>query len=290
MEQLQPAHGLTATQLAEIRQLADTCNSFEGLTMKLNWSTLGNRPTNELNDFLYYIDGRLVGYLALYIFNSREAEVSAMTHPDLRRRGIFAQLLAAARAEVVRRGIPDLLFFCERKARAGTAALRAIGGVYEFSEYRMDLRHPGPVVPTPANLELRPARAEDIPLIAELDLLCFGIPPELTTARMQKEISDGSRKQGWIATIGGEPIGKIHAINSGNDIYIGAFAVLPQFRGRGYGKTILSRTVAGLVAQGRRNISLEVATDNENALGLYQTCGFETTTAFDYYRLSAAGN
>ncbi len=290
MEQLKPSYGLTATQLADIRRLADACNNFEGLTMKLNWSTLNNRPANELNDFFYYVDGRLVGYLALYIFNSREAEVSAMTHPDFRRRGIFTQLLAAARAEVTRRGIPDLLFFCERKSRAGTAALRAIGGVYEFSEYRMDLRRPGPAVPTLANLELRPAHAEDIPLIAELDLLCFGIPLELTTARMHEEISDGSRKQGWIATIDDAPIGKIHVVNSGNDIYIGAFAVLPQFRGRGYGKTILSRTVAGLVAQGHGNISLEVATDNENALGLYQTCGFETTTAFDYYRLPAAGN
>jgi ribosomal protein S18 acetylase RimI-like enzyme len=47
----------------------------------------------------------------------------------------------------------------------------------------------------------------------------------------------------------------------------------------------LTRTLEQLVAEHRPNIVLEVACDNEQALLLYQHCGFSTVTAYDYYRL-----
>ena len=92
---LEKSAGLSESQLAHISQLEQSCNHFEGLTMKLNWATLSSRPINEVNDFLFYVDDKPVGYLALYIFNKSQAEVSAMTHPNYRQQGIFKQLLAA---------------------------------------------------------------------------------------------------------------------------------------------------------------------------------------------------
>jgi hypothetical protein len=53
---------LTNAELADIEQLADTCNNYECLHMRLNW--LRTRPpANETNDFLYYEDDTFVGYL-----------------------------------------------------------------------------------------------------------------------------------------------------------------------------------------------------------------------------------
>jgi ribosomal protein S18 acetylase RimI-like enzyme len=288
--QITKSFGLTANQLAQIDQLAAICNTHEELTMKLNWSRLNNRPPHETNDFLACAADQLVGYLALYAFNDREVEVSAMTHPDFRRQGIFARLAKEARREIARRGIPDLLFFCERKSTAGITALQAIGGQYETSEYRMDLRQNVPPVAVPAGLQTRPARAEDIPLMAHMDNLCFGMPIEETTKNLQADLVEGNRKQATIITVNGETVGKIYVVHGGPDVYIGAFCMLPEHRGKGYGKAVLSQTVANLTAQGHKNITLEVATENDNALLLYQHCGFETTTAFDYYRLPAAAN
>ena len=34
------------------------------------------------------------------------------------------------------------------------------------------------------------------------------------------------------------------------------------------------------------NLMLEVATENRNALGLYQSCGFKETTVYDYFVVS----
>jgi len=280
--------GLAPHQIEQIGQLAQTCNAFENLTMKLNWSWLNNRPIDETNDFLYTVNGELAGYLALYIFTQSEAEVSVMVHPNFRRQGIFKTLLTAARAEVAQRGIPDLLFICEQTSPAGAAAMRAIGSLYEFSEYRMDLRAAVPPFPTAANLNLRPAQLDDIPIMAQLDYLCFNMPVEKTIIQLEQEITNGRRKTALVATIDNAVIGKLNVLHVGpEDVYIGAFCLRPEYRGQGYGKTILSRTVAELQAMGHQRISLEVATSNSNALLVYQRCGFETTTGYDYYRLPA---
>ena len=68
--------GLTSIEFAEIEALAAVCNQYEGLELKLNWKMLRNRPVHETNDFLYYENGQLVGFLALFSFNSKEAEIS----------------------------------------------------------------------------------------------------------------------------------------------------------------------------------------------------------------------
>ena len=255
--------------------------------MKLNWNRLHSRPSDELSDFLFYADGTLVGFLALYIFNSREAEISAMVAPAYRRQGVFSQLLAEARRELIRRQVPSLLFICEQNSLAGQAVMQALGAAYEFSEYRMDLRQIMPPIESSARLQLRTAQPDDIRLMAEMDDICFQISADLSEAVLQKELAQTDRKKAFVATVNGAIIGKIHTLTMENLASIIAFCILPEYRRQGYGSAILSRTVAGLVEQGHRRISLEVETKNDQALHLYRRCGFEVTTAYNYFRLAA---
>jgi ribosomal protein S18 acetylase RimI-like enzyme len=44
--------------------------------------------------------------------------------------------------------------------------------------------------------------------------------------------------------------------------------------------------VARLLTERHKLITLEVETENENALSLYKNVGFEVTTVYDYYRLA----
>ncbi len=92
-------------------------------------------------------------------------------------------------------------------------------------------------------------------------------------------------RQVWIAMVNDEPIGKIQLFTIGNEIYISGFCLVPAYRGQGYGSPILTQTVETLASNGHKNITLEVATNNQNALSLYKNSGFEVTTAYDYYRL-----
>ena len=75
------AQGLSQTVLAEIEQLMRVCNAHEGLDLKINLQLLRSRPHDEINDFLYYEQDVLVGFLGLYSFNPHEGEISGMVHP-----------------------------------------------------------------------------------------------------------------------------------------------------------------------------------------------------------------
>ncbi len=281
---LEKCYGLNEVQLVEIRQLEAICNQFEGLTLKLNWHTLASRPADQINDFLYYANGALVGYLALYGFNQHEAEVSAMTHPQYRQRGIFKQLLGAASLELQQRRIPNFLFICARESISGMRCMQALGTVYEFSEYKMELQTAVKVALLPERLQLRPARAEDIVDLARMDELCFGVVPETARRWLEHDLADSQRRV-TVALLERIRVGKISVLMNEAETYIAGFCLLPEYRGRGYGKAILIHTVAQLVAEQRPNICLEVSCSNEQALSLYRHCGFETVTTYDYYQL-----
>jgi ribosomal protein S18 acetylase RimI-like enzyme len=280
---LEKSKGLTTVQFKAIRQLEAVCNKADGLTMKLNLNTLQTRPADEINDILVYADSHLIGYLALYTFKGDEAEVSAMTHPDYRRRGIFRQMLVAAAQELQKRDIPDFLFICERASATVTPVMQAIEAAYDFSEYKMVLSQTAQPAPVTTALALRRATKADIELLVQMDVICFDTQPETTRKYIERNFGSPQR-QSWLAMLNGQIIGKIHVNNSGPETYLNAFCILPDYRGQGYGKAILSQTVARLLTERHKLITLEVETENENALSLYKNVGFEVTTVYDYYR------
>jgi ribosomal protein S18 acetylase RimI-like enzyme len=94
-------------------------------------------------------------------------------------------------------------------------------------------------------------------------------------------VSDPERTT-LIFELAGSPVGMVK-ISHSEGSHIFGFAMLPEFRGRGFGHQMLARVVADLVSAGHDHVSLEVATSNERALELYRTTGFETVTTLDYY-------
>ena len=61
--------------------------------------------------------------------------------------------------------------------------------------------------------------------------------------------------------------------------------MLPEYRGKGYGRAILLKTIEKLEDAGAEEILLQVAVHNAAALRLYQSCGFQETSVMDYYHL-----
>ena len=61
------------------------------------------------------------------------------------------------------------------------------------------------------------------------------------------------------------------------------FAVDPLLQGKGIGRDVLRRVCHDLRAQGAERVALEVDVENENALGLYTSLGFEPVISEDYY-------
>ena len=80
---------LTPDEIAVISRLIDICNTHDGLRMRIGVEMLRERRQDETNDFLYYADGQLVGYLEADSYGRKEKELTGMVHPDFRRRGII---------------------------------------------------------------------------------------------------------------------------------------------------------------------------------------------------------
>ncbi len=278
--------GLTQTEFTEIEALAALCNRYEGLELKLNWNILRNRPSHETNDFLYYDNGQLVGYLALFSFNLKEAEISGMVHPDYRRRGIFTTLLSAARDECRQRRVPKLLLIVEHASHSGQAFAASLHPGYDHTEYRMALEEARIPPSFSTQLHFRRARLEDAPMLAHITAVSFDID-EKEINSYSEQVMDASNRRYYVATLGDSNtyIGKIDVSLNKHEAIIYGFGVLPEYRGCGYGRQMLVQTIQDILATGQHHIVLEVATENKNALSLYQSCGFRETGSYDYYSL-----
>lgn len=277
---------LTEAELREIEALAAVCAQHDQIEVRLNWEMLRSRSGHVANDFLYYEDGELIGYLALYSFSRREAEMTGLVHPEHRRQSIFYMLFSLANQELRHRGVPSMLMFFDRESRSGKAFAEAVGARYRNSEYKMELQaHRAPVVQLSEGVCIRAARQDEAALLAHITAVSFEMPEEsglLTDTA--NDISDPQRAT-YVTEVAGQVVGEIKYID-GDEAFIYGFCILPEYRGRGYGRETLAWTVTKILQERPRPIALEVATENANALSLYRSCGFEVTRTFDYYEIA----
>ena len=90
----------------------------------------------------------------------------------------------------------------------------------------------------------------------------------------------------YIGFLGQLPVTTLKAYTMDKKIGIYAFGMLPEYRGRGLGKQFFVQVIKELMSQGFTQFALEVETDNENAFGLYKSCGFRVTTTYGYYKVA----
>ena len=99
-------------------------------------------------------------------------------------------------------------------------------------------------------------------------------------------MNEKRHERSLIVLIDGKVGGKIQITIGASEIYLFGICLLPEFRGQGYGRSVLTQVVNQLSKERHQPISLEVASANRQALNLYHRCGFREVTAYDYYRQS----
>lgn len=275
--------GMSERQLQDVRELARVCNTADKIELKLNKSMLEKRPEGEPNDFLWYENGQLVGFLALYHFVSKEAEVGGMVHPDFRRKGIFSTLTKAAMESARRQSVPKLMFVCPHHSQGAQDFLKARQADYSFSEFGMKLAE-HKETSGQAGIMLRQGTAEDRDMLIRMDSLGFDSPVEDSTSIVDMILRNVQEDMSYIAyNTRKEAVGLINIhIRDGNAHFFG-FSVLPEHRRKGYGQEILQEAIRIAGRQGIRSMTLEVASENRKALTLYHQCGFKETYINDYY-------
>ncbi len=168
-----------------------------------------------------------------------------------------------------------------------------------------------PVCPIPRSRHLtrglvaRPAVEEDRPFLKECIAGAFGAEagdgaPDAEPSAEANEIAekaaaiplDGPAHRVMVFELDDQPgsplpVGTVRVGFDGGAASISGFAMMPQWRGKGFGHQVLPRLVRQLLEEGVEEITLDVVTENERALELYRWAGFEVTGAMDYFELPA---
>jgi len=84
----------------------------------------------------------------------------------------------------------------------------------------------------------------------------------------------------------GRVVATLRASLADDHAAIYGFAVDARLRGRGIGRDALRRTCRELRAGGAGTIGLEVEVENDRALHLYTSLGFEPVTTEDYWAIA----
>lgn len=253
---------------------------------KLSRRKSETKGDNCINEFMYYDDKKLIGYIGISQFGGDALEVNGMVHPEYRRRGVFKRLFFLVKDEWSKRESQKMLLLCDSNSNTGLEFIKYTGALHEHSEYEMYLKNNPEKDLALKNLVLRKAINKDGKEIALQDSIYFDIEFKEDDISMPEE----EEKNGNITYLGeveGKAVGKVRLeiIDGIGGIY--GLGILPEYRGKGYGREILTRGIEKLKEDKTNKIMLQVATKNKNALNLYKSCGFVETSTMEYYELNS---
>lgn len=174
----------------------------------------------------------------------------------------------------------------ERKASNFEKFVLSIGGELIYSTYDMkffkenynsnDLKE--------SDLILKRATLDDLSEIVPIGVEAFGTEEDSEREYNELNLKD-SKYNNFIGKVDGKTIGTISVRLENEEASISDLCVIKSYRGRGFGRAILSKTINYLTNKGIENFALSVETKNKNALELYEDCGFKIIKINDCYEI-----
>lgn len=270
---------ITELPLKALRGLVRACIDEDGVAPKVYWHNMQEREC--VRDFFYYEGERLKAYLGYFEFAENEYEVTAMVHPDVRKKGVFRALFHEAKAKGME--AQRLLFPCPRGVDASEQCLQSMGAVKDKSEFLMD-RIIGEEETVSDIVSLQRATVEDAALLVSIDSVSFNHIENDLQQYYEHALTEKWRKV-WLIRADEKTVGKIHMRIENGLAFFHDIAVRPEFRGRSFATMALKKAINTLLNEGYSQMRLEVYTNNENALKVYERCHFERLAVYDYWVL-----
>ncbi|GGO03975.1 GNAT family N-acetyltransferase [Saccharibacillus kuerlensis] len=282
---------LNEQQIQEIETLQRICEQADHISLKLNGDMLKMDTRQEGMDYFHYENENLVGFLGLYGFGG-QFEVCGMVHPDCRRQGIFTKLWNEALSSGRLDSTPTILLNAPKASLTAPEWLKKVRCRYAFSEHEMAWH---------ADVAVKKAAADHshaLPLVSHraykpLDRnavlhLCadgFDMSAEDMDDMLNEESRSVNRSRSMIL-LDDQTVGTfVMDYDIPDQAWIFGLVIDASFRGRGIGRNILNKIISRENDRGRRPY-ISVETQNENALYLYESCGFRSYAVQDYYELN----
>lgn len=244
---------------------------------------------DEEYEYLFYKENDILkGYLVMCpSFKEGEVKIKGTVHPSFRRKGIFTDLFQAAKNICKEKELTIMTIINEQTSKSGEAFALYKGGNLTYSAYQMDfnVKYYVEKVDESKDFTFRAGCDEDIDHIVKIGMEAFG-----TTEKEEREYNESNMKDPnknvYAAEYDNKLIGMVTTIIEDGNATIFDLAVHKEYRRRGLGRRILSRTMRELLNKGIEKMNLGVDVENKNALSLYEDCGFRTVTAYDSYEIN----
>lgn len=283
-----------------VEALEQKCLSAETIALKLELDykascaeAVNYEVTEAMNEFLAWQDHQLIGYIGISSFGGSTMEVNGMVAPEYRRQGVFKALYQKVYQEFQRRGDQEMLLLTDGRSQAGNGFIASLQAEYDHTEFEMVNASASQFLqtmdkpPVDEGFHLRLASNADQAEIVKQNAIYFDCDPsEVPAVLPEEEATRGMFI--YIAELKGQIIGKanLQVIGGVNDANhkagIFSVGVLPEFRGRGYGRSILMGMLDQCHGRNIDHVFLQVEAKNETALTLYLSCGFEVTSSMVY--------
>lgn len=252
---------ISEKEYKEISKLEKTCFLQDKTNLKLELDYRMNVRRNpeiglkEINELLYYVQDTLVAYIGISSFGeSNVGEVNGMTHPNFRRKGLFKRLFELAMEECKKRKFNKVLLLSDGNSRSGIEFINSVSGEYDFSEYRMKVINKT-TLDSKSPVRLRKAEKPDGKQIARQNAIYFGHSEEY---EWSPEEDDDLSKNTYMVELNKAVIGKIAISYDDDSAFISGFGIMPDFRGKGYGKAALKEALRLIEEKDIHNIELDV--------------------------------
>jgi [ribosomal protein S18]-alanine N-acetyltransferase len=127
----------------------------------------------------------------------------------------------------------------------------------------------------PKGIQIRPMNAQDMTVVARIDLAAFGWFWHNTIDSLQR-----ARLQAVSATVAEDDSGVVgYQLSTGNPLgaHLARLGVQPEAQGRGVGSALISDLIQQLGSRSLVRLSVNTQSDNLASLALYKKIGFDHT-------------
>lgn len=276
------SNAVSLEETEKIRELESACIKEDSLESSLFLSTEINYDREIPVFFSAYEGEKLVGFLTIFIPTKEEAEISAIVHPDYRRKGIFTKLDEVAREIISENKIGRILYCVETKSKSAGEVLRQrkIEQIIR-SEYRMEAKEESILKDFSAASGIYSERAnpKNIKNYLEITESAFGEGD----SGYSDTIMSSKTRLGYVLYKDETPVGVfVIGLEEEGKPFIYGVAVKKDERGKGYGKALMGEACKIGFNYGK-TLQLDVDSENPVAFNLYKKMGFKITFQMDYY-------
>lgn len=284
IKQLTKSTKLSKNEIRDIRTLLDVCKREDNFTSKVYWHILKDRKIPEFDDFFLYINGNIVGYMGIFVFKEKQAEILGVIHPKFRKQGHFTKLLNEAVTELKTRNIDTILFLCNEGVEPGETVVKHLNAKQSHAEIEMTYKKDA-TIENLVPCEIKDAKEDDIMDLAKMDHEGFESDFEKMVFRFMKILKEKDRKV-WLCVVDGKNVGKMHVrFDEMRNAHIHDLAVPKALRRKGYAQAMVLASIQRLKKMGSKRIYLDVEEDNAGAIKLYEKCGFEVSAVHNFWKL-----